>query len=611
MECLSHRLFWAVAGLWLALLAAKVELAAALPLHYDEGYYWIASQFPALAYPDKPGLTPLLVAAGRWLIGDTLLGARAPFLALGACVPVAVYALARQVGDRRQALVAAGLAMLLPLGALLGLNAFHDTPMVLAMLVAAAAFARGLRDDALWPWLLLGAASAVGLLTHYRFVTLPAAILVFMLVMPAGRRLWRRPGPWLAAAIGLLGALPTVWFVATEGAGPLRYHFIERNPWTFQPKGLRFGLEQAAVTTPLLFLCLIAALVLLARRRQPSATWLATGGAVMAGVYFVLVPFADLTHATAHWPLPGYMVLLAGVPAVLDRLGRWRWLVPATAGLGTLAMLGYFAVQAWPERLSRPLTQRLIADPEIVAWDRLAPVIDANRAGVGVLVAGHYRPAGSLARLEPDLPVYVLEHELNWLNGYAASFRHWRRDEAALLADRAGERALIVLPIPDFAYHDPKEVARRAHLCTIFGGLRDLGETILPGDRYGVRLFVGTVGGASPDCPALPRQYFARPKRGERVDGRFEVLGWAMDKGGVAGAEILIDGQPRPLRYGDPWPQRQLRPGQADPHRPNVGFHAWLEAGDWPAGRHRVEIRLTYADGRTRTFGARHIFVEH
>ncbi|MEQ9638594.1 MAG: glycosyltransferase family 39 protein [Alphaproteobacteria bacterium] len=610
MNSSSQRLFWAVAGLWLGLLAAKLVLAATLELHYDEGYYWIAAEFPALVYPDKPGLTPLLVAAGRWLLGDTLLGARAPFLTLGALVPVAVYALARQVSARREALTAAGLAMLLPLGALLGLNAFHDTPMVLAMLVAAAAFARALRDDALWPWPVLGAACAVGLLTHYRFVTLPAAIVVFMLLAPSGRRLWRRPGPWVAAAIGVLGALPTLWFVIEVGADPLRYHFIDRNPWRFQPKGLRFTLEQAAVTTPLLFAALIAALLLLARRRDAVAAWLATAGAVMAGIYFLLTPFADLDHATAHWPLPGYLVLLAGVPAVLGKLGHWRWLVPATAGLGTLAMLGYVAAAAWPERLFTPLTQRLIADHEIVAWERLVPVIDAHREQAGVLVVGHYRPAGALARLYPDLPVYVLEHELNWQNGYGASFAHWRRDETGLLADHAGAEALIVLPVPDFAYHDTEEIARLAHLCTVFGNLRDLGETILPADRHAVRLLAGVIGGFSSDCPALPRHYLARPKRGERVDGRFEVLGWAMDEAGVAGADVLIDGQAQALRYGDPWPERLLRPGLADPNRPRVGFHAWLDAADLRTGRHKVEIRLTYADGRRHSFGARRIFVE-
>jgi hypothetical protein len=72
---------WAIAILFVALVAARVVVASSLDLFSDEAFYWLCAQRPALAYADHPFMTAMLVRLGTALLGDTVLGARLAFLA--------------------------------------------------------------------------------------------------------------------------------------------------------------------------------------------------------------------------------------------------------------------------------------------------------------------------------------------------------------------------------------------------------------------------------------------------------------------------------------------------------------------------------------------------
>ena len=59
-------------GLWLALLALKLVLAARLPLFVDEAFYWQEGRHLAWAYSDLPGLSAWLARIGDALGDGTL-----------------------------------------------------------------------------------------------------------------------------------------------------------------------------------------------------------------------------------------------------------------------------------------------------------------------------------------------------------------------------------------------------------------------------------------------------------------------------------------------------------------------------------------------------------
>ena len=118
-------------GLWLALLALKLALAARLPLFVDEAFYWQEGRHLAWAYSDLPGLAAWLARIGDAL-GDGTLALRLPFLAIAAAIPWLVARMAAREFDAKTAWQAGSLVLLLPLAGTLGLLALPDVPLLFA-----------------------------------------------------------------------------------------------------------------------------------------------------------------------------------------------------------------------------------------------------------------------------------------------------------------------------------------------------------------------------------------------------------------------------------------------------------------------------------------------
>ena len=92
---------------------------------------------------------------------------------------------------------------------------------------------------------------------------------------------------------------------------------MDRNPWAFQLKGLRYPLEQMGVVTPLLFLALMGALVAAVRRARAGddgCALLACCAIVYLGFYMILAPFSDAQRMHVHWPAAGYIPLFVLLP---------------------------------------------------------------------------------------------------------------------------------------------------------------------------------------------------------------------------------------------------------------------------------------------------------
>ena len=194
------------------ILALKLVLAFALDLYSDEIFYWQASTKPALAYSDLPFMAALLAGTGTALLGDTALGVRALFLAMGTSIPLLVYWIARPLMPARQALEAAGLALCMPLCAFLGLLAVPDVPLLFFGLLMTGFLERATRLGTLPYWMATGTMAALGVSTHYRFAPLLLGAFVYMLAFRELRRYWRQPGIWIAAFILLIGLYPMLAF---------------------------------------------------------------------------------------------------------------------------------------------------------------------------------------------------------------------------------------------------------------------------------------------------------------------------------------------------------------------------------------------------------------
>ncbi len=484
--------FWIAFAL---LGAAKLWLAANLPLFVDEAFYWQESRRLAWSYTDVPGLTAWLVAAGEYLFGHSTLAVRAPFLLLGASVPLVMVGLVARLADARAGWQAGLWTLAMPLAGTLGVLALPDVPLVFASAVALAALERAARDDRLADWCLLGGALALAWLAHYRAAMLMLAGLAFLVVCARGRRLWSRPGLWIALVLATFGLVPLLAFNLAHDWSALGFQMIERHPWSFHADALWQPLEQAVVVTPFLYVLLVLGLLVGLRRAPAGSPWdlMATIAGTSLFAWFALGLFADAERFRVHWPLAAYLPLIAVLPLFLRerlraaRAVAWRalaGLAAVAATLGTVLVLVYLGAAATRGGMVS-LAAYKVYPSHFTGWREAAAtareLLATDTDTRIVLVADNFMLAAELDfAFAGTRPVYALDSPLNAKHGRATQLALWQRDESALRA-LAGRRALLA--IDETALRERERQLWLDGLCRRLGPLQGVQRIDLDGGR--------------------------------------------------------------------------------------------------------------------------------
>ncbi|WP_312320170.1 glycosyltransferase family 39 protein [Stenotrophomonas sp.] len=599
--------------LWTLITAAKLVIAARLPLFVDEAFYWQEGQHLAMAYSDLPGLTAWLTRLGVELGGEHVLAVRLPFLAIGAALPWMVSRIATRWFGAVAGWQAGSLTLLMPLSATLGMLAVPDVPMALAAVLCLDAGARLLRsvDGAAGAAMKLALGLMIGALSHYRFIGVIAVGFIALLVLPQGRRMLRDPRVWVALAMGVLAWLPLLAWNADNHDAGLKFQMVERHPWNFQWSGLWFLVIQPVLVTPIL--CVAMWKVALAGTRSGGgarAQWRYFGlvGAVSTVAIFLLGFFTDVERISFHWPLPGYLALLVAVPVVLNGWPRWLrrtgwWL----AGAGLTLALGYYLMASTPA-----LREQLAGDKyyprNFAGWRPLADAVrDELRQmpeGTQVL-AGNFKVGAELGFQLRDPRIEVLPHPLNDKHGRTAQLGEW-----GLLHE--GERngpMLLVLSPSDQRY---RELLERYHqVCEQVGPLPP--PRVVSQDHGYQRflLFRLPAQRAEGACVTPAMAWFDTPQPGGEVQAVVEVRGWAFKDGvGLSKVELLVDGQPvEQVRYGRPYDITGFWKISNDPQHPNVGFDAQVDTSSLAPGKHWLGLRLHGNDGSVETWQEQAVIV--
>jgi 4-amino-4-deoxy-L-arabinose transferase-like glycosyltransferase len=501
---------------FLALFGVKLVLAAELQPFGDEAFYWQESRHLAWGYSDLPPLTAWLIRLGEALAGHGVLGMRWPFLLLGSSLPWLLVALGRRAFDARTGWQAGLLCLCLPLAGSLGVMAMPDVPLTVAGAVAMLALLRAMDEDRWRDWLLLGVALAICWMSHYRAAMFMLGGLFLLLMTPRGRAQWTRGGFWLAMGVAALGLLPLAisnW--QQHGAG-LAFQLMERNPWRFHADTLVQPLEQAVTCTPLLYVCLLWAAWRCWQRRGNGSPWdvIAILSLTFIVVYFVAGLFADDQRFRVHWPLPGYLPLLAALPALLCEVGVgrvWRVVTIAGAGLALMAQLAgllYLGLAAFPGTVHMLGAARAFP-AAFIGWKESADIARAQLATQPkVLVADNFMMAAELDfQFGGQRPVYTLDSPLNVKYGRAPQVALWGFDEAALRRQHAGEPALLV--VDEHALRERERAPWLESLCARMESLQPLQRLSLFDHRKSVAFYRGQIPGAvaagdssSSDCIA-------------------------------------------------------------------------------------------------------------
>ena len=608
----EQRVRRAFTWLWAAILAIEVVVAARLPLFVDEAFYWQEGRHLALAYSDLPGLTAWIARLGTAVAGTNALGLRWPFLLLGAALPWLVVRIARvgcadenDTTCRFRAWQAGLLALLLPLGATLGLLALPDVPMTFATLLCLDAGARMLKRVDATNALELAAGLTIGALSHYRFAAVIGTGLIALLMLPAGRRALKDARTWIALAIGALAWVPLlVWNLDNADAG-LRFQLVDRHPWTFHFDGAWFFVVQALLATPLLFAAMAHAAVRgLAGEGAQDVTfarWCALLGTILIAGFGLLGFFADDERVSFHWTLPGLYALLPLVPATLAQWPRgWRNATWALAATGLMILLGHYIVVSSPKARAQFAAAKWYP-ANFAGWDALADAVRVKRKAMPAgtrIIADNFKIGAELGFALDDPRIAVLPHPLNARHGRAPQLKVWNLladDRTSLGATRP---LLLVVGASEVRYRDL--LARYHALCERVGPLPAPEIVNIDHGRQRFLLFALSNERPRGECTTPAMAWIDTPRSGVRVARDFEVAGWAFKDGtGIARVEVTLDGRTIGIAdYGQADPGIQaFWKGSNDPQHPYVAYTARVSAGAVTPGLHWLGLRLVGRDG--------------
>ncbi len=356
---------------------------ANLPLDVVEEIAW--ARDPQWVYHKHPPLPAWLLAGADWLSG----GSAAVIQLLSPLALAAAFWAMWRLGCRLLAPAPSLVALLL----LEGVTFFsfqaaefnHNIVQVPLWALAALALWNGLTRDRLADWALLGLWAALALYGKYFAGFLLLALLLFLLLEPTVRRCWRRPGPYLAAAVALLLLLPHLLALWRLDFLPLRYAMERTTPAEGLWQRLWFPLD-FALAQVLGVAGTLAAAWLLPRGEPPLLPaetppplarryllWLAVApcGLVLLASLLLGAGFRPL------WGMPLWIFLPLGLLALWPRSVTAPGLVRALAlvgavGLGGAAFyLGYLVYPALTGRVARvdyPGPQ--LAEAAVATWQK-------------------------------------------------------------------------------------------------------------------------------------------------------------------------------------------------------------------------------------------------
>ncbi len=364
-----------------------------LDLAGDEAHYWEWARRPALSYYSKGPLVAWIIAGSRALlgawscrvVGTEMLAVRLPAVGLSVLTGLGIYVLSRTTPGRPQAALAAvAITFTVPIFAVGALLMTIDAPFVCAWTWALVAFVHASRRESLPAWILGGLLIAVGILAKYTMVLMYPVAGLALLATRAVRRRLMRPGPCLAALLGLAGFVPIVLWNAAHDWVSFRHVAGQAGlggTSGFDPLGPLIYLGGQLAVVGLWAVGMVWGAVDLWRRPvdqpfethdAPAAIWLSSATLVP---WLAFLPFSFITKIQPNWPV---VSLVGGIVLLPLWLGR-RLRLPAAGGragakvfLAAAVLLGSAATLIMHRTdLLMPLWARLARDA--APWE-LTPV---------------------------------------------------------------------------------------------------------------------------------------------------------------------------------------------------------------------------------------------
>lgn len=193
------------------------------PLHNDEAYYWMFSQYPAWGYYDHPPMIAMMIRAGYFLFRSEL-GVR---LLVVLSQLVALMVIWMMIGKEKKekpenALMIVLIMSLLPVLNMYGFLATPDSPLILFTVLVLFFYKRFLEEESWLNTFLLGLMFSCLMYSKYH------GGLMIVLLLLSNLRLLLSFRFIIASAFALLLFAPHVLWQVNNGFPSLQYHLVDR-----------------------------------------------------------------------------------------------------------------------------------------------------------------------------------------------------------------------------------------------------------------------------------------------------------------------------------------------------------------------------------------------
>ncbi|MBI4724607.1 MAG: glycosyltransferase family 39 protein [Rhodomicrobium sp.] len=431
----------------------RLILAATTDLAEDEAYYWLWSTHLAASYYDHPPMIAYWIRAGTTIFGDTAIGVRFVGLLSSLAGSYLLYCTSLSLFRDRSA----ALLCVIWLNATLLLNAAAiiatpDTPLAFFVTLTLFALAKLIETGrGVW-WYGIGAALGLAFMSKYTAVLLLPGVFLWIIASAEGRRWFKRPEPYLGAAIAMFIVAPVFywnyahdWTSFAKQAG----HGIKDKPANALLSIAELFGGQAGLASPIIFaFCLFGSFYALLRglrRRDPR--WLLLG-AIAVPVFVFFFVHAASQKIQANWPGLVYPVaILAAVHSFLafrEEKQASRWIdfsfrfAPWLGISFTLAAFLQLGLGVLPIEAKKDPTARL------KGWAKLGRDVERLQRdyGAAAVLTDRYAITGELAFYSSkQQPVWQINERIRYANLPAPDETRLKNAPALLVLRKGGDPA--------------------------------------------------------------------------------------------------------------------------------------------------------------------------
>lgn len=301
--------------------------AAFMEVHFDEAYYWLYAQNPALGYFDHPPMIAWMIRAGQFLLPGEL-GLRLFTVLLSTASMFLLWKTAQNF--TQNALLFWGVVYSTLLIHPYAFIATPDAPLFFFTVLFFFVFDRYLKNSSNNWALALGATIALLFYSKYH------GVLVVGFATLANLKLLGKRSYWMAAALALALFMPHIWWQISHHFPTLQYHLIDSHKTGYKPEvTLNYIVSELLVTGPWLGWLFLYAMgkVQAQTAFERTLKWMGIG----TFVFFLLSTFGG--DFEAHWTLIAFVPLVLLSLLYVEKNPRWKRWVYLSAGINFMLLL--------------------------------------------------------------------------------------------------------------------------------------------------------------------------------------------------------------------------------------------------------------------------------